>query len=502
MLKVYDSLSREKKDFVLETNEREIKWYTCGPTVYDASHIGHARNYVSFDIIRRILEGYFGYSVMMVMNITDIDDKIIKKSNEEHIDFKILAKKWEIEFMNDMKMLDVIPPTVLTRVSDFIPEIIEFIEKLVNKKIAYISNNSVYFDIEEYKKSNIYGKLKNIHAHSNDISDVDEELEILEKRNKSDFALWKKAKEFEPYWDSPFGKGRPGWHIECSAMASYILGDQMDIHSGGEDLKFPHHENEIAQSQAYFNIESTINQDIDKNDNNKDKRDWVRYFLHSGHLHIQGSKMSKSLKNFITIKDALTKYSSRQLRLLFVLHNVNNTLDYSEDSMNYAISIDKSIHNFFQSLDMLKLTDNEKWTPAEFELYKEFKNLKLIIDSNLKDNFNTSDAINNLMNFTKNVNKYIKGNYVYKLVITIKEYYNKITSLFGLNYTSQNLSNNNEDAIIDVLVSYRNDIRVALKNKNISEIYKLSDQLRDNNLPSLNIKLIDTVSGNSSWTRF
>lgn len=217
------------------------------------------------------------------MNITDVEDKIIKNSKEEGVEYFEFARKWEAEFFQDMNSLGVEPPDYLTRVTEYMPEIIRFIEKIIENGYAYESNKSVYFNIEEYRKANFqYGKLKRVKAAETEAEEKDEKKE---KINKEDFVLWKAAKEGEPTWPSKWGEGRPGWHIECSAMATEILGDDLDIHSGGIDLIFPHHENELAQSEAYLN-----------------KAGWVKYFIHVGHLHIDGCKMSKSKKNFITIK--------------------------------------------------------------------------------------------------------------------------------------------------------------------------------------------------------
>ncbi len=467
-LKVFNNLTQTKVNF--ETN-KFIKWYTCGPTVYDYSHIGHARNYVSFDIIRRILEDHFGYHITFVMNITDVDDKIIKRSQEEGISVKELTSKWEQSFLEDMEHLNVKPPTVLTRVSQHIDEIISFIQKLIEKEMAYISNGSVYFDVIKFKETHRYSKL------ANRDNNVDEDVE--EKKTSMDFALWK-AKFDEPSWDSPWSRGRPGWHIECSAMANYILGDTIEIHTGGEDLKFPHHDNELAQSEAYYD------------------KEWVKYFLHSGHLHIQGAKMSKSLKNFITIKDALQKYSSRQLRMLFLLHNYDAILEYNENTMNYAISIDDSFVAFFDTLKMAcKELKENKWKKKDFEFHHKFLELKIQTNEYLEDNFNTSGLVQTLIKFMSHTHKYINDGQ-YFLIKEVYQYYMKLMKIFGFEYEII-YQQNNSDKLIDILVKYRSDIRIAVKSKNLNEIYKLSDEIRDVHLHDLGIKLVD--KGNtSSWT--
>lgn len=419
-LKLYNSLTRSKNIFT-PVNGKRVNWYNCGPTVYDASHMGHARSYVTFDIIRRVLSDYFKFDVFFVQNVTDIDDKIIlrarqnylyqkyvdevpsknsetvledvnnalaqaenKLANETDPDkktmltnlifnakklisthdahlielvsnlkdilapwldkqfgnqvsdneiFKELPRFYENDFNEDMKALNILPPNCVTRVSEYVPEIIEYIEKIISNGYAYVSNGSVYFDTNKFANSgkHFYARLvPEAFGDKRALAEGEGDLvgTVEEKRNPSDFALWKSSKAGEPFWPSPFGNGRPGWHIECSVMASALIGQQMDIHSGGIDLRFPHHDNEMAQAEAYYNNEGS----------------WVNYFLHSGHLTISGCKMSKSLKNFITIKEVLKKNSARQLRIAFLLHSWKDTLDYSANTMSDAIQFEKTIN--------------------------------------------------------------------------------------------------------------------------------------------------------------
>ena len=272
------------------------------------------------------------------MNITDVDDKIIRKAITDDIDFTVISRKYEAEFLEDMRMLNVRQPTVITRVSEYMPEIVQYIEQIIANGYAYEANGSVYFDVETFDAhpDHRYNKLERGAANDSERRAegegvlADENAET-EKRGTKDFALWKKSKPGEPKWDSPWGEGRPGWHIECSAMCATILPNPpIDIHTGGSDLKFPHHDNELAQSEAYY-----------ENDN------WVNYFWHTGRLNIEGLKMSKSLKNFITIRAILDNYNARQVRMIFLLANWHGVMNYSDDTWAEAIAKEKQFSEFF-----------------------------------------------------------------------------------------------------------------------------------------------------------
>lgn len=298
------------------------------------------------------------------MNITDIDDKIIKTANEQGIPFSELSRRFETEFLDDMKNLNVELPDVITRVSEFVPEIIRFIEKIIENGYAYEANGSVYFDVKKFHEADnhTYAKLEPTSVNDDNLLQESEgvltEVDVKDKKNKQDFALWKKSKPEEPFWDSPWGKGRPGWHIECSAMASEFFKETpIDIHSGGIDLRFPHHDNEIAQSEAYYNCNH-----------------WITYFIHTGHLHIEGRKMAKSLKNFITIKHILKNYTYKQIRFLFLLHNWESLMNYStEKSMPEAVEKERRFNEFFKNVKAflrqcdIKSTD-QKWNTKDYEL--------------------------------------------------------------------------------------------------------------------------------------
>jgi cysteinyl-tRNA synthetase len=311
MLKIYNTLSKKVEEFI-PINNNEVKIYMCGPTVYDYFHIGNARSFVMADIVRRYLE-YKGYKVKFVMNLTDVDDKIIKKANEEKRNPNEVAKDYINYFFEDVAKLRIKTADVYPKATEHMSEIIDMIKNLEQKDFAYNNEGNVFYNV---KKFDGYGKLSG--KNTEDL-EVGARIEINEeKKNPLDFALWKKAKDGEPYWESPWGKGRPGWHIECSAMSCKHLGETFDIHAGGSDLIFPHHENEIAQSEAANN------------------KPFVKYWMHFGFLNINEEKMSKSLGNFFTAREILKKYSAEAVRLFFAQAYYRGPLNFSEELLASA----------------------------------------------------------------------------------------------------------------------------------------------------------------------
>ncbi|XP_039389721.1 cysteine--tRNA ligase, cytoplasmic isoform X3 [Mauremys reevesii] len=601
---LYNSLTRNK-DVFQPQNGKKVTWYCCGPTVYDASHMGHARSYISFDILRRVLRDYFKYDVFYCINITDIDDKIIKRARQNYLFeqyrekkppavqlfedvqvaskpfsamlndttdpdkkqmleriqsavksaveyleeavqkklpgeeinkhaeklleeakdvlsewldtkfgsqvtdnsiFSNLPKFWEEEYHKDMEALNVLPPDVLTRVSEYVPEIVAFVQKIVDNGYGYVSNGSVYFDTMKFDatEKHSYAKLvpeavgdqKALQEGEGDLSISADRLS--EKRSPNDFALWKSSKPGEPSWDSPWGKGRPGWHIECSAMAGSILGESMDIHGGGFDLRFPHHDNELAQSEAYF-----------ENDH------WVRYFLHTGHLTIAGCKMSKSLKNFITIKDALKKHTARQLRLAFLMHSWKDTLDYSNNTMESAIQYEKFLNEFFLNVkDILRapvdlIGQFQKWEFRETELSKSFYDKKAAIHEALCDNIDTRTVLEEMRSLVSQSNSYIAAKKTARqmpnrlLLESISSYLTQMLKIFGaiendealgfpVGGNGQNI--NLESTVmpyLQVLSDFREGVRQIAREKRVTEVLQLSDALRDDILPELGVRFED-----------
>ncbi|KAH8252904.1 hypothetical protein KR032_002544 [Drosophila birchii] len=612
-LKLFNSLTRQKEEFVpLDGNN--VTWYSCGPTVYDASHMGHARSYISFDILRRILANYFGYHIHYVMNITDIDDKIIKRARQNHLfeeyasgagklpldqllgqqkevlvrfqatcakntdpdkkvmldktlqrmndavdaltkavskgDAKEIAEKrqhylneakdpisewldsqkgaeindnavfealpryWEDQFHNDMKSLNILPPDVLTRVSEYVPQIVAFIQKIIDNGLAYAANNSVYFDVNGFDRREkhhyaklvpeAYGDTKSLQEGEGDLSVAEDRLS--EKRSANDFALWKASKAGEPWWDSPWGKGRPGWHIECSAMASDIFGPTFDIHTGGVDLKFPHHDNELAQSEAAFN-----------------EAEWVKYFLHTGHLTIAGCKMSKSLKNFVTIQEALKKHSATQLRLAFLLHSWKDTLDYSENTMEMATQYEKFLNEFFLNVkDLTRHVLSEEprrqfdaWTEVEAALQKKFASSQDQVHAALCDNIDTRSALDAIRELVSASNVYIRDNKSRLNSLLLRNVATYITDLLhvfgaiagprgGIGFPvssgsgGQAAGGDLETTVlpyVQTLAEFRNLVREQAKALKAFDILKLCDDLRDNVLPNLGVRLEDKDGG-------
>ena len=407
---IFNTLSLSKELFK-PINEDKVLMYVCGITAYDLSHIGHARAYITFDIIYRFLKSV-GYNVIYVRNFTDIDDKIIKKANEEKKTTEAVSSKYIDEYHKDMDALSVLSPSYEPKATETIPEMIEVASKLIDKGNAYEINGDVFFRVNSFKD---YGKL----SHKN----IDELIAGSripineEKENFLDFALWKKSKEGEPSWDSPWGKGRPGWHIECSAMSMKFLGESIDIHGGGSDLIFPHHENEIAQSESYTG------------------KNFVNYWIHNGFVNINSEKMSKSLKNFVTVREVLEKFHPEALRLFFMFTHYRSFIDFSYEGIESAR---QSLLRLYQAVNLYnefkKLTDEKRIEIKDAnEKYEGFKtensvsaddgnngrtvkcknpeNIERYISlfyASMGDDFNTAKALSVIFDLVRKTNKIIK----------------------------------------------------------------------------------------------
>ena len=435
------------------------------------------------------------------MNITDVDDKIIRKSIEANVDFTEISRKYEQEFFDDMKKLNVALPTVISRVSEYMPEIVAFIEKIIANGFAYESNGSVYFDVETFSAnpSHTYNKLEPGASNDSELAMdgegvlTDKNAQASEKRSPKDFALWKKAKEGEPHWPSPWSEGRPGWHIECSAMAGALLPNPpFDIHTGGVDLKFPHHDNEIAQSEAYYNIDN-----------------WVNNFWHTGHLHIDGLKMSKSLKNFIKIKSILGTYNARQIRYVFLLHNWNTLMNYSETTWPEALAKDATFSEFFRTVkahtrNVQIRNESQKWNERDFALKAELSRAQKAVRAALCDSFDTPTAIDELAKLVSAANVYIAQGQAVKapLILQISRWVFKILSCFGVYEAGETpavetadgaAGANVEDAITPVmnaLANFRDEVKIKAKD-GPKAMFDACDKVRDDVLPYLGIKIED-----------
>lgn len=387
MIRVYNSLTRKKDEFS-PLNPPEVKMYACGITPYDDAHIGHAMQAVIFDTIRRYLE-YSGYKVTYVRNFTDVDDKIINRANKEGLPPELIAKKYMDSSREELKRLKVKPASHEPLVSENIKEIIDFVKGLIDKGYAYESNGSVYFEVAKFTG---YGKLsgRSIEELSAEGGAVEDETVSSEKRAPYDFALWKNHKEGEPFWDSPWGKGRPGWHIECSAMAKTYLGESIDIHGGGVDIIFPHHENEVTQSEALTG------------------KPFAKYWLHNGLVMVGKQKMSKSLGNFYTINDALKKYSPDVIRYMILSFSFNSNCNFDETNL---MNSEKRLYYYYYTLRKLNyLYDKCEANEALAEMTKVFVDFKKKFQDSMDDNFNSAEALASLNEVFAAVNQYMDKN--------------------------------------------------------------------------------------------
>jgi cysteinyl-tRNA synthetase len=643
-LVLYNSLIDRKVPFVpiAGPHSKNITWYTCGPTVYDSTHMGHARNYLAFDIVRRVLEDYFGYNVMFIMNVTDVDDKIILRARRNHLlaeylrdrgtdtnalladataalsaaeakqrakaekarseadaaeaeaaaegsataakrrdgfleaaasEELLLAKtqgdvaklrqlvsgaaskqqlpgqedvlavasdalaadldaqhgtsvtdpaifrghaaRFEAAFLEDMATLGVRPPTVFTRVSEYIPEIVEYIEKIVTNGLAYESSGSVYFDTQAFiAAGHTYGKLNPWAVGSALAAEPNEPG--ADKRHPCDFALWKAAKPGEPTWESPWGRGRPGWHIECSAMASAIAGSQLDIHTGGEDLRFPHHDNELAQAEAYFHCEGCCQ--------------WVNYFLHSGHLGIEGLKMSKSLKNFVTVREALETFTPRQLRLMMILTSWDRRMAYGEHVREEMRARESQLRNFFANVDVVlrraeggvAAPGHQKWRSEENTLSAALDTAAAAVHARFLDSIDTRGAMDALSDLIKATNTYLAARQDASgppaqafLLRQVAGFVTRILSVLGVTAaaadnvglgSSDGVGNGTagEDArvsaVLDAFCEFRDEVRkLARSGAAHKDVLAACDTVRDNAMVDLGVRLEDQADGGSVW---
>jgi len=477
-LKIYNDLTHSSQEFEA-LNPQKIRMYVCGITPYDETHLGHARVYVVFDVVRRYFE-YLGYEVDYVQNFTDIDDKIIKKSeslNPKSENKTIQEKCKEIterhidSYFDIMDILNVKRATVYPKATEHIQEMIDWIKGLIKKGYAYVVDNDVYFEVSKFED---YGKLS-----KRKLKDMKAGVRVeidARKKDPLDFALWKGAKEGEPSWTSPWGKGRPGWHIECSVMSTKYLGDQFDIHGGGLDLTFPHHENEIAQTEALTN-----------------KKPYVKYWMHNGFVNINQQKMSKSLGNFFSMKDILNKYDPMVIRLFLLMTHYRSPINFSDEQLNETKSAYEKIIKTVAGLDFLINKVREPEDELEVaETEDELAIFKNKFIAAMDDDFNTAQAIGTAFEFIHFINGHIKKDKID--TESLKKYKNLLFEFFNtlgillINKTFQDPDV--ED--IEILINQRNEAR---KMKN----FALADEIR-NMLSARGIVIEDTSYG-SKWTK-
>jgi len=621
-LRVHNSLTRAVEHFAPAEGKR-VRWYTCGPTVYDVAHMGHARAYLTFDILRRIMEDYLGYEVIYQINITDIDDKIILRARRNQLlaDYRAAAKsraevtafvdaavsefdakmtkklaalseplppgtpsmevderaellsvqqlkmgqweetkakvaaaragddagvlidaaaepladkldaelchtvtdnavfeaharRYEAEFLDDMSALGVRPPSIMTRVTEYVPQIVSFVEELVRNGTAYESQGSVYMDIGALKRQgHDYRKLNPASADTTEAQMSEGEGALScggEKRNKNDFALWKASKPGEPSWPSPWGGGRPGWHIECSVMASSTFGASMDMHAGGSDLKFPHHDNELAQSEAFHGCNQ-----------------WVNYFLHAGHLNIKGQKMSKSLKNFITIREALTElgHTARQIRIMFLLQPWDRAMHYSDQTITEAKAVERKLKDFFGAVKAARREDwlarRTDYAPEDEQLSDRIAAFQSAARANLLNNFDTPAVMTDMLQLVADVQEHMRAAAApgvhppsVLLVSHAAMAVTRMLRIFGV-AEQEDLGlplggggggeGGSKEAVVepyvDALVKFRDAVRARAKETKDSGLLALCDDLRDAKLAPLGVRVEDPTGGttDSLW---
>lgn len=459
-MKIFNTLTRQKDEFKPIT-EGEVKMYACGPTVYNFIHIGNARPLCVFDVVRRYFE-YRGYKVNFVQNFTDIDDKIIKRANEEDSDYKTVSEKYIEEFWTDVKGMNIREATTHPKATENIDEIINIIKTLEEKGFAYAVNGDVYFST---KKFNEYGKLS--HQPLEDL-EAGARISIGElKKEPMDFALWKNAKPGEPYWESPWGNGRPGWHIECSAMVRRYLGETIDIHCGGQDLIFPHHENEIAQSECCNGAA------------------FANYWMHNGYINVDNVKMSKSLGNFFTVRDVANEYGYEPIRFLMISSSYRSPINYSIDIINQCKASLTRLYTCRDSLDFAlenAAVDSNETDNEILDLLA--KRRQQFIDA-MDDDFNTADAIAAVFDLVRDINtNVIEKNPSKALCEGAAKLFDELTDVLGLVYNRKKESLDEE---VEALIAERAEAR---KNKN----WARADEIRDT-LKAMNIVLEDTPQG-------
>lgn len=463
MIQIYNTLTRKKEEFVpLEAGL--VKIYVCGPTVYSDAHVGHAMSALVFDIIRRYFE-YRGYRVIHVMNFTDVDDKIINRANQMGVDPFVLAERYIDDFRKHLSDLNILPATLNPRATQTMDKIQAMIQGLITKEFAYpVANGDVYFRVTRDAE---YGKLS---GRRLDDMQAGSRVEIEEqKEHPMDFALWKSAKPGEPAWESPWGSGRPGWHIECSAMNLHELGEQIDIHGGGNDLIFPHHENEIAQSESYTG------------------KPFARYWMHNGMLQLSGEKMSKSLGNLITINEFLENHDGDAMRMLVLTGNYRSPLSFTDESISSA---EQGLARLRTSLK--PAPGDAAGAPESYSnsLASQEGKTRAVFLTSMDDDFNTANALAGIFELVRLVNTARDTGATQAQLDSAQQLIKELAGVLGLRMDTTVRSGGNADGFVDLLVKLRNELRTQ-------KLWALSDQVRDE-LKELGVIIEDGKSG-TSW---
>jgi len=464
-VKLYNTLTRKKEEFV-PVEEGKVKMYVCGPTVYNYIHIGNARPFIIFDTLRRYLE-YRGYDVTYVQNFTDVDDKIIKRGHEEQISPEEVANKYIDEYFIDADGLGIKRANVHPRVTDNIQQIIDFVKELQDKGYAYEVNGDVYFDTKKFEG---YGKLS---KQNQDDLEAGARIEVnSQKRHPMDFVLWKAKKEGEPGWNSPWGEGRPGWHIECSVMSNRYLGETIDIHAGGQDLAFPHHENEIAQSEA------------------KSGKPFSNYWIHNGYININNEKMSKSKGNFFTVRDIAAQYDLEIVRFFMLSAHYRNPVNFSDEMLNQAKAGLERLYNTKEKLEFtISNLQESAMTEEEKSLVAELDGFRTKFIDAMEDDVNTADAISVIFELAKFTNSNVNEKSSSEFAKKCLDQFDELTGVL-------NIVNKKQDDMLDEEIENLIQKRVeAKKNKD----FKLADDIRAELLEK-GIILEDTRQG-TKWKR-
>jgi len=463
-VKLFNTLTRKKEEFIPMVPGK-IRMYVCGPTVYNFFHIGNARPFIIFDVLRRYFE-YIGYEVTYVQNFTDVDDKIIKRAQEEGISPSQVAEKYINEYFTDADALGIKRATIHPRVSENIGGIIEMIKTLMDKGLAYEINGNVYYRATKFEE---YGKLSKQKLEDLELGS---RIEISEeKEHPVDFALWKTQKPGEPGWDSPWGPGRPGWHIECSVMAKRYLGETIDIHGGGQDLIFPHHENEIAQSEGAHD------------------KAFARYWIHNGYINVDNQKMSKSLGNFFTVREISKLFDLEVVRLFMLSAHYRNPVNFSKELLEQAKSALERLYNARNNAEyLLENAQVQKQSPGELEWFDRIMDYREQFKTSMEDDINTADALSAIFELVKEMNSYLNDLRSRQTIQDTLNLFYELTSVLGIVQKRQD----DLEGEIETLIQKRQQAR---KEKD----WELADQIRDQ-LRDMGIQLEDTPQG-VKWKR-